>query len=297
MREVRLYISGQYNGDSHTGGWACLVSEEKLREYSGSEQGSKSQRMALLSLFEGLCRTAHLPRSTYVVIETDSAFLADGIANEASRWQQRNWKDRRGRQVPDHDLWRRIMRQLDRHDGEVLFVDKPDEGTMLSRAQHIALSALSKEKAVTIHSDGSYLPGRNAGGWGAVIETDEGVRKTSGFMQVDDSNLMELVAAVKSIEKVGKDKDILLFTDSRFVFNGVRELSQTRAAGWRHPDGTPVRFTRWWKQLYQAIDRSNLRVEWVRGHSGIEFNEMADKLAGEASQHCLMLLRKNEIKA
>lgn len=288
MRTVRLYISGQYRSDKNVGGWACVILDEKVKEFSGSEKGSRALRMALMALMEALHRTAYLPRSTYLSIETNNQRLADDIASGFGRLRQNGWKDRRGRPVPNHDVWKRIMRHIDRFSGEVLYIPSPEDGSMMSRADHLALSAIAGDKAVTIHTDGSYLPGRNAGGWAAVIEDEEGVSQTSGYMQVDDSNLMELVAAVKSLEAAGKDKDVLLFTDSMFVFNGAREITTLRDSGWKRPDGGGSRYAKWWKRLYQQLAGKRVRVEWVRGHSGIDHNEMADQLAGKASRQYLV---------
>lgn len=294
MRTVHLYIAGQYSPEEGVGGWACLILDEKIKEYSGSEVGARQQRMALLALVEALNRIAHLPRSTYLVIETNNQSMAEGIISGAGRLMQNGWKDRRGRPVLDHDLWKKVMRQIDRLDGEVIFNPSSVEGSMLSRAEHMALSAIAGENAVTIHTDGSYLPGKNAGGWAAVLEDEDGVSEVSGFMQVDDSNLMELIAAVKSLEVAGKDRDVLLFTDSMFVFNGAKEIKNLRDSGWKRPDGGGHRYAKWWRELYIHMTTKRVRVEWVKGHSGIEHNETADDLAGQASMECLLMIRSGK---
>lgn len=294
MRTVHLYIAGKFSPDSGVGGWACVLVDDKVREFSGSESAARKPRMALMALLEALNKTGHLPRSTYFCIETNCKTLADGVISGTRRLMQNGWKDRRGRPVQDHDLWKRVMRQLGRMDGEIIFNPSSTEGSMMSRAEHLALSAIAGDNAITIHTDGSYLPGKNVGGWAAVIENMGRVHKASGYMQVDDSNLMELVAAVKSLEAIERGKDVLLFTDSMFVFNGVKDIHKLRESGWHRPDGNGRRYAKWWKQLYHQLIDKRVRVEWVKGHSGVEHNEIADDLAGKASMECLMMIRQQK---
>ena len=57
--------------------------------------------------------------------------------------------------------------------------------------------------------------------------------------------------------------------------------------GWRTADKKPVKNIDLWQRFDQALQRHDVRFEWVRGHSGHPENERADALARAAIQEML----------
>jgi ribonuclease HI len=56
--------------------------------------------------------------------------------------------------------------------------------------------------------------------------------------------------------------------------------------GWKTSNGSPVKNKALWESIMRECERhltkgSRIFLQWVKGHSGIEGNEMADKLANE----------------
>jgi ribonuclease HI len=63
-------------------------------------------------------------------------------------------------------------------------------------------------------------------------------------------------------------------------------LAQWKARDWRTADRKPVKNVDLWQELEREIERHEIDWHWVRGHSGHEGNEHADRLANRASTSC-----------
>lgn len=72
-------------------------------------------------------------------------------------------------------------------------------------------------------------------------------------------------------------------TDSKYVMQGINEwMAQWKQNGWRTAAKKPVKNIDLWQQLDDEVNRHNINWQWVRGHAGIEGNELADRLANDA---------------
>ena len=59
--------------------------------------------------------------------------------------------------------------------------------------------------------------------------------------------------------------------------------------GWRTSSNKPVKNADLWKQLIQVLASRDITWQWVKGHSGDQYNEMADALANEAIDQAMMI--------
>lgn len=147
---------------------------------------------------------------------------------------------------------------------------------------------------IRLWTDGSILvnPG-GQGGWAFVAERDgELIHTASGGDPSSTNNRMELTAVIEAVEwavafqsQAGTLKmpiqRIELLCDSQYVVHGI---TKWRAA-WERRDWRRVKNVDLWHRLCAATDRCELlEFRWVRGHDGAEFNELADRLAGEAAR-------------
>ena len=141
---------------------------------------------------------------------------------------------------------------------------------------------------IKIYTDGACSGNPGPGGWGFVILDGEDIKKYSGRDIATTNNRMELTAAIKAIEHVGKDKTIQLCTDSTYVMKGITEwIINWKKNNWKTSSKKPVVN----KDLWLKLDRYNMEYDinwtWVKAHQTDDsddslYNNMADELATSA---------------
>lgn len=112
-----------------------------------------------------------------------------------------------------------------------------------------------------------------------LIEAD-GERELFGGERQTTNNRMELLAVIRAFEAVPAGASIALFTDSRYVQQGMTSwIHGWKRKGWRTADGKPVKNVDLWQALDEVAARHRVQWNWVRGHDGDAGNERADALA------------------
>ncbi|WP_031937901.1 ribonuclease H family protein [Prescottella defluvii] len=138
---------------------------------------------------------------------------------------------------------------------------------------------------IIVSTDGSCLknPG-GAIGWAWVAH--EGPSGSGGAVS-GTNQIAELWALVEAVVAHPGPEPLLIESDSQYAIKCASEwLPGWKRKGWKTASGGPVKNL----ELVQDIDRAiaertgPVRFRWVRGHVGNHFNELADKLAGEAAR-------------
>lgn len=133
---------------------------------------------------------------------------------------------------------------------------------------------------LTIYTDGGCEPNPGKGTW-AFVSTDP-YHEQSGSEAQTTNNRMEIMGVLKAVEYALECKadEILIISDSQYVVKGMNEWSVNwKRNNWMKKDGrkwVPVKNTELWKELDKH--RGKFILQWVKGHNGNEFNEMADIL-------------------
>lgn len=289
MGAMRLYITGKYSIKTLDGGWACIIDDGiAVREFCDGYRKTSTNRMTLLGMIHALHSMCHIPAGTKLRIETDSKLLAEGLGGKAVHWKAKGWKTRTGMWIPHNELWRRILKLVHRFDFQISYVEVPEDESLLARAKFLCRAGQYDDKPLRLFVDGSFLPEHKAGGWGVVIDDHGVVNEASGSMLVADNNAMELIAVIRGLEMLEGRRDVVVFTDSEYVNLGVGRLKERRDNNWRHTSGLRVKHVMWWQRLDVLLSKIGVRVEWIKGHSGIEHNETADRLAGRAAREGLL---------
>jgi ribonuclease HI len=137
---------------------------------------------------------------------------------------------------------------------------------------------------IVIYTDGGCRGNPGIGGWGVWLRYGNNDKKLNGNEKNTTNNRMELTAAIKALEAIkSKNIDIDLYTDSKYVMNGINEwIKGWKAKGWKTSAKKPVKNVDLWQQLDALNATHTVHWHWVKGHSGNEGNEMADKLANQA---------------
>ena len=76
---------------------------------------------------------------------------------------------------------------------------------------------------VIIYTDGGAEPNPGQGGWGAVLIDPQGGREweLSGGESQSTNNRMELTAAIESLSSLIGRHQVVIYTDSKYLQNGV----------------------------------------------------------------------------
>jgi ribonuclease HI len=140
-----------------------------------------------------------------------------------------------------------------------------------------------KTPAVEIFTDGACSGNPGPGGWAAILRSGTREREISGGEVITTNNRMELTAAIRGLEALRKPSDVVVYTDSRYVMDGVtRWLPRWKLNGWRTADKKPVKNDDLWRVLDALAALHHTSWKWVAGHSGHPENERADALARTA---------------
>ena len=135
-------------------------------------------------------------------------------------------------------------------------------------------------KTVIIYTDGACRGNPGPGGWGVLIEYGESSKQLYGGDNSTTNNKMELTAAIMALKEIKEPCEIILYTDSKYVLQGIEDwIHNWKKRGWRGANKKPVKNIELWKELDELRDEHNIKWNWVKGHSGDPGNETADMLA------------------
>jgi ribonuclease HI len=150
------------------------------------------------------------------------------------------------------------------------------------------MSGMSQD-VVTIHTDGGCTPNPGPGGWGAVLRYGDHVRELFGGEAGETTNnRMELTAPIMALEALTRRSVVHLHTDSTYVRNGITQwLASWERNGWRTANKKPVKNVDLWQRLQAACAQHDVEWFWVKGHSGVTDNELADELATRGMQQAM----------
>ena len=142
---------------------------------------------------------------------------------------------------------------------------------------------------VALYTDGACSGNPGPGGWGALLRYGAHEKELYGSEPGQQTNnRMELLAAIKGLEALKRPMRVLLYTDSRYVMDGVTKwIVNWKKNGWQTADKHAVKNVDLWQRLDRLTQKHRIEWHWVRGHSGHAENERVDRLAREAIQNQL----------
>ncbi len=132
-----------------------------------------------------------------------------------------------------------------------------------------------------VWTDGACRGNPGPGGWAWVAEDG---RWASGAEAESTNQRMEIVAAHRAVE--AHDGPVTVVSDSTYVVNCFRDgwWKGWLKRDWKNSQKKPVANRELWEPFIEAVtNRDDVDFEWVKGHSGDEMNDVADRLAVAAS--------------
>jgi len=120
---------------------------------------------------------------------------------------------------------------------------------------------------IEIYTDGAYNPVLGQGGWGAVTVEDNQKRVFSGIVKKTTSNRMEITAALEGILRTPLGAEVVIYTDSQYLFGCVTK-------GWQRRANRDL-----WEQLDKVVSERRVRWQWIDQSARNPFHKEAHALA------------------
>lgn len=145
-----------------------------------------------------------------------------------------------------------------------------------------------------IYTDGGFSKKQgNRGSWAYVIVHDgKIIHQAKGTFEDTTSQRMEMTAIRKALRYVAEQTypnfhnvTITVTSDSQYCVKGLTEWwPNWKKNGWINSSGNQVANLKFWKALLPLAHETFKHVDfqWVRGHNGHYYNEIADRLCNEA---------------
>ena len=142
---------------------------------------------------------------------------------------------------------------------------------------------------ITIFTDGSSRGNPGPGGWGAIVISTSQTTGQNNTVHVTElgggerhttNNRMELTAAVEGLSHAPQDSRVTMFTDSKYVINGITLwIKGWKNNGWVTKTKDDVVNKDLWMKLDTVTVGKHVEWKYVGGHIGIIGNERCDHIA------------------
>lgn len=119
------------------------------------------------------------------------------------------------------------------------------------------------------------------GAWASILTFNGFARVACGFVPFATNNALETLAVVGALRCLHSPCKVMLYSDSQYVFNGIRKVSQTKGAK------TLKTNVECWQQYIAAAMGHIVVFNKVDGHAFDHFNNMADALAAYCAKNKL----------
>jgi ribonuclease HI len=145
---------------------------------------------------------------------------------------------------------------------------------------------------IIIYTDGACIGNPGPGGWAVLLMYGEHKKEIVGHHALTTNNRMELQAAIEALKALKRPSQVVLYTDSEYVKNGITQwIINWKSKGWRRSPKHPVKNLLLWQELDSLNQKHQVEWQWIKGHAGHQFNERVDKLANQEAEKARKLPR------
>lgn len=196
-----------------------------------------------------------------------------------------------------------LFRGFTRREDALAWLEGLDEETLPSELRTDLVTSLrgsaqadtaeaGEPEPIVIYTDGGAIGNPGPGGYGIVIRCGKHRHELCGGYRLTTNNRMELMACIVALEALDRlctelaSKPVVLYSDSRYVVDGVKEgwAERWRRHGWQRSNGETAENVDLWGRLLRLDADHDVTFRWVKGHAGRPGNERADQLASKAAQ-------------
>lgn len=155
---------------------------------------------------------------------------------------------------------------------------------------------------INVYTDGACSGNPGPGGWAIAICLKDEIYTLSGGIEDTTNNRMELAAIINALNKISVfrkkynlQEKFIIHSDSAYCISAINNgwVLNWHKNNWCNKNGDMVKNIDLWSAflpMYNRLKNSDsIEFVHIRGHKGIEGNELVDKLARAES-----LKRKKE---
>jgi ribonuclease HI len=140
-----------------------------------------------------------------------------------------------------------------------------------------------QSKSIIIYTDGAAFGNPGPGGWAAVMRYGSHKKTFSEGYFRTTNNRMELKAVIEALKRIKQaGHQVFIYTDSKYIVNAVNEgwLFNWEQKGFKNRKNPDL-----WREFLRVFRQHEVTFKWVKGHEGVEDNELCDQLAKTAAEN------------
>lgn len=144
MKGVEIFTDGACSGNPGPGGWGAILKYGEIeKEISGGEAMTTNNRMELIAAIEAL---SLLKEPCAVNLYSDSLYLVNSVSKGwLFSWEKADFK-KKGKNVPNTDLWQRLLPLIRQHDVNFIWVKGHAENPYNNRCDEMAVNEWKRIK-------------------------------------------------------------------------------------------------------------------------------------------------------
>ena len=134
---------------------------------------------------------------------------------------------------------------------------------------------------ITMYTDGASRGNPGRGGYGTILMHRQHRKELSAGYRMTTNNRMELLAVIVGLEAIKKPgSEVKVYSDSQYVVDAVNKgwvwtWQRKGFKGKKNPD--------LWRRFITIYQQHDVKMHWIKGHSGIPENERCDELAVDSA--------------
>ena len=141
-------------------------------------------------------------------------------------------------------------------------------------------------KEINMYTDGASSGNPGPGGYGVILKYKDHIKELSAGFRKTTNNRMELKAVIEGLKSLKGKCKVNIFSDSKYIVDAIELewIYKWKSFGWKRNKKQKLLNPDLWKELFDLLQKHEIKFFWVRGHNGHPENERCDYLAVKASQ-------------
>lgn len=156
MNAITIHTDGSCETQTRFGGWAAVLQcGDHQRVLQGSAVDTTVNAMELTAVIEAL--KALKQAGSSVRLFADSNYVVRGVNEWLSDWIKRGWKNARGEQVANLELWQQLKTLLEQHTVTLTWIPRGQNAQADELAQSARLTQVSETTQKQLDDAGSVV--------------------------------------------------------------------------------------------------------------------------------------------